>query len=76
MLIDEFSYASPNDPPRKLGIRCVELLTGQPYLKRLYREYQREALPHDRFFDEAVARLNLSVNWHGFPLEKFPQKGR
>ena len=37
MLIDEFSYASPNDPlPRKLGIRCVELLTGQPYLKRLY----------------------------------------
>ena len=29
MLIDEFSYASPDDPLlRKLGIRCVELLTG------------------------------------------------
>ena len=63
MLIDEFSYASPNDTlPRKLGIRCVELLTGQPYLKRLYRDYQREALPHNRFFDESVDRLKLRVN--------------
>ena len=76
MLIDEFSYASPNDPlPRKLGIRCVELLTGQPYLKQLYRDYQRDALPHNRFFDEAVDRLNLRVNWHGCPLEKIPAKG-
>ena len=58
--------------PRKLGIRCVELLTGQPYLKRLYRDYQREALPHNRFFDEAVDRLKLRVNWHGL-WKKFPQ---
>lgn len=76
MLIDEFSYASPNDPlPRKLGIRCVELLTGQPYLKRLYRDYQHAGLPHDRFFDEAVDRLELNINWHGAPIEKIPARG-
>ena len=76
MLIDEFSYASPNDPmPRKLGIRCVELLTGQPFIKRLYLDYQRDALPPNRFFDDAVDRLNLRVNWHGSPLEKIPATG-
>ena len=76
MLIDEFSYASPDDPlPRKLGIRCVELLTGQPYLKRLYRDFQRTGLPHSQFFDEAVDRLDLRVNWHGFPLDEIPADG-
>ena len=76
MRIDEFSYASPEDPlARELGIRCVELLTGQPYLKRLYREYQREALPDHQFFDQAVDRLQLQVNWHGTPFERIPADG-
>ena len=76
MLIDEFSYASPDDPlPRKLGIRCVELLTGQPYLKRPYRDFQSTGLPHSKFFDEAVDRLDLRVNWHGFPLNQIPSDG-
>ena len=76
MLIDDFSYASPDDPlPRKLGIRCVELLTGKPYLKRLYRDFHRAGLPRSQFFDEAVDRLDLRVNWHGSPLDKIPADG-
>ena len=77
MLIDDFSYASPDDPlPRKLGIRCVELMTGQPYLRRLYRDFQRAGLPRSQFFDEAVDRLDLRVNWYGSPLDEIPADGQ
>ena len=37
--IDTFSYADPSDPRlKKLFIRIVERITGQPYLKYLYDE--------------------------------------
>ena len=37
-----FSYASADDPAlRRIAIRTIERLTGQPRLKRMYLENQR-----------------------------------
>ena len=45
-LIDEFSYASETHSlGRILAIRAVESLSGQPFLKKLYLDYQSENLP-------------------------------
>ena len=45
-LIDEFSYASEaHSLGRILAIRAVETMSGQPFLKKLYLDYQRENLP-------------------------------
>ena len=42
--IDEFSYASETHSlGRILAIRAVESMSGQPYLKKLYRDYQSES---------------------------------
>ena len=36
--------------PRQLAIRAIEVMTGQPQLKRLYTDYRAEKLPHDARF--------------------------
>ena len=44
-LIDEFSYASETHSlGRILAIRAVESLSGQPFLKKLYLDYQMKKL--------------------------------
>jgi len=76
MLIDEFSFASPEySLPRILAIRAIELASGQPRLKRLYRGYQAENLPHSAFWDEAVRRLNLDMRLHGTGVDQIPETG-
>ena len=38
-----FSYASADDPAlRRIAIRAIERLTGQPRLQRIYLENQRD----------------------------------
>ena len=76
MLIDEFSYASEaHSLPRQLAIRTVELCTGQPYLKRLYRAYQAENLPHSHFWQEVITRLDLTVDLSGADMADMPKTG-
>ncbi len=76
MLIEEFSYADPNDPLyRKIGIRLVEMLTGQPLLKKLYESYQALGLPHHVFFEEAIKLLEVDIRWHGNGRESIPSSG-
>lgn len=76
MLIDEFSYASEaHSLPRQLIIRAVELCTGQPYLKRIYRDYQAENRPHEDFWHEVIKRLDLDVQLFGSSLAKTPKTG-
>ena len=76
MLIDEFSYASKgNSLPRNLTIRAVELISGQPQLKRIYTDYQAENLPHDRFWQEVIERLHLDVRLHGEAPAHIPKTG-
>ena len=76
MLIDEFSFASPEySLPRILAIRAIELASGQPRLKRLYRGYQAENLPHSAFWNEAVRLLNLDMRLYGSGFDKIPETG-
>ena len=75
-LIDEFSYASEaHSFARILAIRAVESLSGQPFLKKLYLDYQSENLPLDSFWSEVIARLKLDVQIHGGGFGHVPQSG-
>ena len=75
-LIDEFSYASETHSlGRILAIRAVESLSGQPFLKKLYLDYQSENLPPDRFWDEVIARLDLDVHIHAGSPAHVPETG-
>jgi putative hemolysin len=72
---DNFSYAAADDPlPRRLFIRLIERMTGQPHLKRLYQGYREEALKGD-FWDEAVRRLKLELRYETAPLDSWPRTG-
>ena len=75
-LIDEFSYASEaHSLGRILAIRAVESLSGQPFLKKLYRDYQNENLPPESFWGEVIARLKLDLRLHAGSLDNVPQSG-
>jgi putative hemolysin len=72
---DDFSYAAPGDAPlKRLIIRLIERVTGQPRLKRLYRQYRAddEAGP---FWEEALRRLRLTLVLDGAPLTQWPTTG-
>lgn len=76
MLIDAFSYASEAQSlPRQLAIRTIERLSGQPQLKRIYLEYQACDLPYDTFWQEAISRLDLQMQFHGAPVSAIPKTG-
>ena len=50
--IDTFSYAAPDDPRlKRLIIRLIERMTGQPYLKWLYDENRSNPVPGESFWD-------------------------
>ncbi|MGB1108330.1 MAG: lysophospholipid acyltransferase family protein [Parvibaculales bacterium] len=75
-LIDEFSYASETHSlGRILAIRAVESLSGQPFLKKLYLDYQSENLPPDSFWDEVIARLDLDLHIHAGSPAYVPETG-
>ena len=75
-LIDEFSYASETHSlGRILAIRAVESMSGQPFLKKLYLDYQSENLPPDSFWDEVIARLDLDVHIHAGSPAHVPETG-
>jgi putative hemolysin len=74
---DAFSYAAPGDPLfKRIVIRLVEHMTGQPRLKRIYQAYRDEcrAAPVD-FWQEAVHRLKLTLVYEGRDLESWPRLG-
>lgn len=75
-LIDEFSYASETHSlGRILAIRAVEMMTGQPYLKKLYLDYQSEDKPPESFWSEVIKRLDLDVRIHAGALDNVPETG-
>ena len=56
-----FSYASADDPAlRRIAIRTIERLTGQPRLKRMYLENQRHPRAGETFWDAAVRRARAA----------------
>jgi len=71
-----FSYATREDPPVKRGlIRLVERATGQPHLKRLYVDNQRNPRPDESFWAAAVRALRLDVRYDTEALARIPKTG-
>ena len=57
-----FSYADPDDPwYRKLIIRAIESIAGQPALFKLYREYQENPEKWDSFWHGCLDQLKLNL---------------
>jgi len=74
--IDTFSYADPADPRlKRLFIRIVERVTGQPYLKWLYEDNRANPVPGEDFWDAAVRKLELHVKYNEAALAQWPKTG-
>src|SRR3569833_2447198 len=74
--IDTFSYADPTAPrQKKLFIRIVERMTGQPYLKWLYEENRANPVQGEDFLDAAVRMLELHVKYNAVALAHWPMTG-
>jgi putative hemolysin len=72
----QFTYADPAFPlPKRALIRTIEVLTGQPRLKRLYLEHRRHAADGESFFSAAVRKLELDVRFDAGQLAKIPATG-
>ncbi len=74
---DMFSYASENYHFFKRSfIRSIELLTGQRKIYDLYKQYHAEMEEQEHFFfDEAVHRLDLNINYNADALDTIPKTG-
>ena len=71
-----FSYADPTTPRLKRGvIRTIERATGQPALKRIYFENQRNPRQGESFWAAAVRRLRLQVIFDAGKLAQAPKTG-
>jgi putative hemolysin len=71
-----FSYADSSTPAvKRQVIRLIERATGQPKLKRLYFENQRNPRPGESFWQAAIRRLSLDVRFDEKALAAMPAKG-
>ena len=72
---DDFSYANPDDRLiKKIIIRSIERISGQPHLKRMYEDFRHEP-SNESFWDAAIAKLEITLKGHGLPLESVPAEG-
>lgn len=72
----DVSYCNPDDPlPRQLVVRAVEQVTGQPRLQRIYDEYRLVEKDDDNFWQSAIERLRLTVNYDSHRLNAIPAEG-
>ncbi|MCR9221083.1 MAG: lysophospholipid acyltransferase family protein [Alphaproteobacteria bacterium] len=75
-LSDRVTYSVPDDPAgRRLLIKAVELMTGQPKLQRLYDRYMAARTAEDVFWDSAVEHLRLDVRFNRSALDRVPRTG-
>ena len=71
-----FSYASPDDPiHRKALIRSIEFFSGQPYLYKIYKEYQKNPDRWESFWDGCVELLELNVKFDIKKIKNVPKDG-
>lgn len=71
-----FSYATPEDPAlKRLLIRAIEGMTGQPYLKRLYNHHRAHPVPGESFWAAALQRLEVTLNYNEQALARVPKTG-
>ena len=70
------SYCNPADPFfRRLTIRAVEILSGQPRLQRLYDAFMRSRGKDDNFWLAATDHLGLTVSYEPGRLAGIPREG-
>ena len=75
-IVDEFSYASPEDPRfKRLIIQLIERISGQPELKRMYLEHQNHPVPGESFWEAAIRNLNLKIDLNEDALNQIPATG-
>lgn len=73
---DRVTYSDPADPfVRRLAIRLIEQLTGQPRLQRLYDQYLETRRDGDIFWRTAVDYLRLTVRHDAYRLAAIPKEG-
>ena len=60
----------------QLFIMITELLTGKLKLKKLYDEYLSENRPPEYFWDDAVAKLKLTIKTNYQEGSFIPKKGK
>src|SRR3546814_10926031 len=74
--IPNFSYATPEHTlPKRMVIRLVERLTGQPRLKRLYLEHRFAPVPDEDFWSAAVRKLRLELVYDRARWDAVPKEG-
>jgi len=71
----DFTYSDPEFRLlRRFFIRAVEAISGQPKLKKLYRQYIEKPTVDD-FFEAAVQLLDLDVRYNAEQLPNIPSEG-
>ncbi len=71
-----FSYAASGDRlAKRLAIRAIEKVTGQPKLKRMYLDNRMNPVPDESFWRAAVRRLELTLNYDHGRLMALPKTG-
>jgi putative hemolysin len=74
-VVEAFSYAAEDDPLlKRLVIRLIEHVTGQPYLRWLYEDYQNNP-KNETFWDSAIRRLELKIACDDAKLAAWPKSG-
>ena len=74
--IKHFSYAAPDDPRlKRLVIRVVETMTGQPYLKSLYDKHRLNPIEGESFWAAAMRNLELKIDYNKEALARIPSTG-
>lgn len=70
------TYATETDGPLRRGfITCVERLTGQRKLDRIYQQYRSEKQPEQNIWAEAIKRLGVQVSLLSGQIEAIPKEG-
>lgn len=71
-----FSYARDDDPwLRRAVIRTVELLTGQPRLRRHYEAWSRSNHGRETIFDAGLRLLNIPLGVSAEDAARIPASG-
>ncbi len=74
--VDEFSYASADDPRfKRLVIQVIERISGQPELKRMYLEHQKHPVPGESFWEASIRKLGLNISLNDDAIGEIPTEG-
>ena len=71
-----FSYSKPDDSLlKRMAIRGIERLTGQPRLERLYRQWSKAPQSGENIFQAAIRLMDVGVEHNEDALAAAPKEG-